>query len=70
MSDELSKAAVSRRKFLLGAGAGATAVAAGELASVTPAEAMNPGPEETKARYRLSTEVKTFYHVNGYEGRK
>jgi|GraSoi_2013_40cm_1033754.scaffolds.fasta_scaffold259454_2 hypothetical protein len=70
MSAKAQKAGVNRRKFLLGAGAGATAVAAAELVSAPAAQAMNPGPDETKSRYRLSDEVKTFYRVNGYEGRK
>lgn len=69
MSEIREKAGVSRRRFLLGAGAGATAVAATQLASAPSAEAMNPGSEETKGRYRLSEEVKTFYRVNGYEKR-
>lgn len=70
MSEKGQKAGVNRRKFLLGAGVGATAVATAELVAAPAAQAMNPGSDETKSKYRLSDEVKTFYRVNGYEGRK
>ena len=30
-------------------------------------EAYDPGPDETKARYRESEDVKAFYRSNGYE---
>jgi hypothetical protein len=33
---------------------------------VTPAAAVDPGKEETKARYRESEHVKDFYRVNRY----
>jgi hypothetical protein len=33
----------------------------------SPAQAYDPGPEETKARYRESDHVKAFYRTNGYE---
>jgi hypothetical protein len=70
MSKNKGRAGVSRRHFLLGAGVGATAVAASQLASAPPAEAYNPGQDEKKARYQLSEEVKTFYRVNGYETKR
>jgi hypothetical protein len=70
MSDTNQKPGIDRRRFLLGAGLGATAAAAASQFAAGSAEAMDPGPDETKARYRLSEEVKTFYRVNGYEGRK
>ena len=70
MSEAKEKAGIDRRRFLMGAGAGATAVGATQLATASPAYAVDPGPEESRARYQLSEEVKTFYRVNGYEGRK
>jgi len=69
MSKPKKTAAIDRRKFLLGAGLGATAVAATQLVA-GDAVAMDPGPEETKARYQKTEHVMTFYKVNGYEGRK
>ena len=41
-------------------------------ASVTPiisdtANAYDPGPQETRARYRETDHVKAFYRTNGYE---
>jgi hypothetical protein len=67
MADKKPKAEVSRRRFLLGAGAGATAVAAAQVGGARQAEAYDPGPEETKARYRETDHVKAFYRTNGYE---
>ena len=61
--------AMDRRKFLRAVGGG-SAVAATVVASplmTTPAEAYNPGNEETKARYRETDHVKAFYRSNGYE---
>jgi hypothetical protein len=69
MSDTSQKPGIDRRRFLLGAGVGVTAAAAAQFAA-GDAKAVDPGPDETKARYRLSEEVKTFYRVNGYERRK
>ena len=38
------------------------------VASASPAEAYDPGREETRARYRESAEdVQAFYRTNGYE---
>lgn len=62
-------AVINRRGFLLGAGVGATAVAASQMLA-GDAVAMDPGAEETKARYQETKHVKAFYKVNGYEGRK
>lgn len=61
--------AMDRRKFF-GAVGGASSVAV--AAAVTPltatvAEAYDPGAEESKARYRESEHVKTFYRTVGYE---
>lgn len=69
MSDKTQNAVIDRRRFLLGAGAGATAVAATQFVAGSAA-AMDPGPEEMKARYRVTDHVKAFYRVNGYEGSK
>jgi hypothetical protein len=68
MSQSDSKA-MDRRKFLGavgGASSAAVAVAVSPIA-VTEAQAYDPGPNETKARYRESDHVKAFYRTNGYE---
>jgi len=69
MTDKKEKAGIDRRRFLLGAGVGATAAAAAQFAGRT-AQAMDPGAEETKSRYQESDHVKSYYRVNRYEGRK
>jgi hypothetical protein len=56
---------LSRRGFVTTAGAALGAAA--NASSVTPALAYDPGGEETRARYRDSAHVRTFYRVNGYE---
>lgn len=56
--------ALDRRSFFKALGAGATVAVA--PAMVTPAEAVDPGREETKARYKESEHVKAFYRVNRY----
>jgi hypothetical protein len=56
--------AVDRRSFFKALGAGATLAATPVM--VTPAAAVDPGKEETKARYRESEHVKDFYRVNRY----
>ena len=58
---------VNRRKFLQGVGVGATAVAAGQVGTAQPARAYDPGPEETKAKYRETDHIKAYYRVNSYE---
>jgi hypothetical protein len=63
-SKETGKPAVDRRSFFKALGAGATLAAT--PAMVTPAAAVDPGKEETKARYRESEHVKDFYRVNRY----
>ena len=66
---ENTKKAMDRRNFLRSLG-GASTVAAAAVASplaATDAEAYDPGPDETKARYRESEHVKAFYRTNGYE---
>ncbi|MGB0085803.1 MAG: twin-arginine translocation signal domain-containing protein [Rhodomicrobiaceae bacterium] len=67
MTDQTPKAALDRRRFLLGVGAGAAAVATIQVGTAEPAHAYDPGPEETKARYRETDHVKAYYRVNGYE---
>jgi hypothetical protein len=64
MSEQNEKSAVDRRSFFKALGAGA-AVAVTPVA-VTPAQAMDPGSEEKKARYRESDHVKAFYRTNRY----
>ena len=61
-----AKTEVGRRDFLraLGAGAGLAATAAAPLA--TGAAAAESAEERTKARYKESEHVKTFYRVNRY----
>ncbi|WP_371125814.1 formate dehydrogenase [Bosea sp. (in: a-proteobacteria)] len=61
---EAGSPAVDRRSFFKALGAGATLAAT--PAMVTPAAAVDPGKEETKARYRESEHVKDFYRVNRY----
>jgi hypothetical protein len=67
MADQKPKAELDRRRFLLGVGAGATAAATVQIGAASPAEAYDPGSDETKQRYRETDHVKTFYRVNGYE---
>jgi hypothetical protein len=61
-----AKREVGRRDFLraLGAGAGVAATAAAPLA--TGAAAAESADERTKARYKETDHVKTFYRVNRY----
>lgn len=63
-TSEPGKPAVDRRSFFKALGAGATLAATPAL--VTPAAAVDPGKEESKARYRESEHVKDFYRVNRY----
>ena len=66
-----SKGPVGRRRFLRAAGSVSTvavAVAAAPLASISEAQAYDPGRQETRARYRAdSPDVQAFYRTNGYE---
>jgi hypothetical protein len=64
MSNTNEKPAVDRRSFFKALGAGA-AVAVVPVA-VAPAQAMDPGTEEKKARYRETDHVKAFYRTNRY----
>lgn len=64
MSEQDRKPAVDRRSFFKALGAGAAAAAT--PAAIAPAEAMNPGNDEKKARYRESDQVKAYYRTNRY----
>jgi hypothetical protein len=61
---ETGKPAFDRRSFFKALGAGATVAVA--PAVITPAAAVDPGKDETKARYSESEHVKNFYRVNRY----
>ncbi|HEV2509189.1 MAG TPA: formate dehydrogenase [Bosea sp. (in: a-proteobacteria)] len=64
MSQKSKETALDRRNFFKTLGAGATVAVA--PVAVTPAAAVDPGKDETKARYRESEHVKDFYRVNRY----
>ena len=62
---------LDRRGFLRAVGGASTGAAVLATATATPiaatdAKAYDPGAEETRARYRESDHVKTFYRVNRY----
>jgi len=61
--------AMDRRNFLRTVGGASTAAVAAVASPIgaTEAQAYDPGPEETKTRYRESDHVKAFYRTNGYE---
>lgn len=67
MSETKSKTALDRRGFIkaMSLGGAATAAAAAPIA-VGPAQAYDPGREETKQRYRETEHVKAFYRTNSY----
>ena len=60
---------MGRRTFLGAVGAASSAAVAVAVSPIaaTEAQAYDPGPNETKARYRESDHVKAFYRTNGYE---
>lgn len=62
--ESTGKPAVDRRSFFKALGAGAAVAAT--PAMVTPAEAVDPGKDETKARYRETDHIKAYYRVNRY----
>jgi hypothetical protein len=69
-SEQDRKDGLGRRQFFRALGGGSVAAAAavvGQPMTATPAQAYDPGNDETKARYRESDEVKAFYRTNGYE---
>jgi hypothetical protein len=57
----------SRRNLLRGAAGASAAAAVAGVSATQEAEAYNPGPDETRARYRESDHVQAFYRTNGYE---
>lgn len=58
---------IDRRGFLRAVGGVSTAVAAAASPiAATEAEAYDPGGGETKARYRETDHVKTYYRTNRY----
>jgi hypothetical protein len=61
---ETANPAFDRRSFFKALGAGATVAVT--PAVITPAAAVDPGKDETKARYSESEHVKNFYRVNRY----
>lgn len=68
MKRKTNEKAPERRNFLRAAGTVST-LAVAALASplmARKAEAYNPGKEETKARYRVTPDVKAFYRTNRY----
>jgi hypothetical protein len=56
--------AMDRRSLFKALGAGAAVAVT--PAAITPAQAMNPGNDEKRARYRESDHVKAFYATNRY----
>jgi hypothetical protein len=65
MTDHKTKAAVDRRSFFKAVGAGAAVAVT--PAAITPAQALNPGNDEKKARYKGdSPHVQAFYRTNRY----
>ena len=67
MSDTTTKKAFDRRGFMKAVSLGGAAAAASVApVAITPAEAYDPGKEESKARYRETDHVKAFYRTNGY----
>jgi hypothetical protein len=69
MMKDKSDKAIDRRNFLRTVGGASTVVAAAVASplAATDAQAYDPGPDETKGRYRESDDVKAFYRTNGYE---
>ena len=65
-----SSSRYDRRNFLRGLAGVSTAGIATTAITPIPAEAYDPGRDETKARYRETEHVKAFYRTNGYEGVK
>lgn len=75
MSDETKPGPdvdTNRRSFFRSVG-GVSVIAAAAVASpfvATEAEAYDPGSDESRARYRVTDDVKAFYRTNGYETKK
>lgn len=61
---------LGRRGLLkvVGSASGVAAIASVMPATISPAEAYDPGRRETRARYRPDApDVQAFYRTNGYE---
>jgi hypothetical protein len=58
-----SRHSFDRRTLLVLGGASAAAT----IAPAAQVEAYDPGPDETRQRYRETDHVKAFYRTNGYE---
>ncbi|WP_191058501.1 formate dehydrogenase [Geminicoccus harenae] len=67
MSEQQDGRSLGRRRFFRALGTGSVAAAAGAVMGAKDAQAYDPGPEETKARYRETDDVRAFYRTNGYE---
>jgi hypothetical protein len=67
MSEKQDGRSLGRRRFFRTLGTGSVAAAAGAVIGTKEAQAYDPGPEETKARYRETDDVRAFYRTNGYE---
>ena len=65
--DDKKQAGINRRNFFRAFGGASTAAIAAAALTPGEAQAYDPGEEETRARYRETDHVKTFYRVNGYE---
>ncbi len=66
MSNEQDKKALDRRSFFRGLGGAAAVAGAAVATGVEPAAAQETPTERTKARYRETEHVKTFYRTNRY----
>jgi len=66
MSEKQDGRSLGRRRFFRALGSGSVA-AVGAVIGGKEAQAYDPGPEETKARYRETDDVRAFYRTNGYE---
>lgn len=66
---EKNEKALDRRNFLRTIGGASTVVVAAVASPLgaEEAQAYDPGPDETKGRYRETDHVKAFYRTNGYE---
>ena len=66
MSNEQDKKALDRRSFFRGLGGAAAVAGAAVATSGAPAVAQENKTERSKARYRETEHVKTFYSTNRY----
>ncbi len=66
MKNDQDKKALDRRSFFRGLGGVAAVAGAAVATGAEPAVARETQTERTKARYRESEHVKTFYRTNRY----